>query len=73
MELNGRTKLLLWTTFWDVIGVALIVLAFFVLNDGSEPTILGIFGNVYQLILAVVGVLIMVASALWLLIRISRA
>ena len=72
MELNGRAKLFLWTTLWDVIGVALILLAFFVLDDGSEPAILGIFGNVYQLVLAGLGVVMMVASALWLVLRVGR-
>lgn len=70
--LAGRTKALLWWALIDTIGLALIFVAVFALDDGEPRDIIGIFSNANQVYLAAVGVGIMVAAFIVLAVGLLR-
>jgi hypothetical protein len=70
--MNPRSKAILWWALIDTIGLALIFVAVFALDDGEPRDIIGIFSNPNQVYLAAVGVGFMVAAAILLVIGLLR-
>lgn len=70
--MNTRTKMLLWWAAIDTVGLILIMLAVFALDDGQPRTIIGIFSNANQVALAAVGVGFMLVAAVVLVIGLLR-
>lgn len=70
--LNPRGRVLLWWALIDTIGLALVFLAVFALDDGQPRTIIGIFSNANQVYLAAIGIAIMLAAFVVLAIGLLR-
>ncbi len=70
--MNTRSKAILWWALIDSIGLALIVVAVFVLDDGRPREIIGIFSHANQVYLAAVGVAFMLAAVVVLVLGLLR-
>lgn len=70
--MSARGKAILWWAAIDTIGVILILLAVFALDDGRPRTIIGIFSNAYQVALAGIGVGFMLVAIVVLLIGLLK-
>lgn len=70
--MNARTKAILWWAAIDTIGLILILLAVFVLDDGTPRSIIGIFSNGYQVALAAIGVAFMLIAVVVLVLGLLR-
>lgn len=70
--LAPRTKALLWWALIDTIGLGLIFVAVFALDDGTPRDIIGIFSNATQVYVAAAGVGIMIAAFVLLAIGLLR-
>ncbi len=70
--MDSRGKALLWWVLLDTIGLALIFVAVFALDDGRPREIIGIFSNANQVYLATAGVAIMVVAFVVLVVGLLR-
>lgn len=63
MQSSANPKAFVWGALLDSVGIILILVAFLALGDGSQPSILGIFTNVVQFVVAAFGLTFITAGA----------